>query len=755
MAPGKSEIEQEKPFIGMEGQHLRSKCRRVGIELDDCYVTNVAHQRPPRDEFSLLPRKAKEFGTQELFKDISYWKPNVILCLGADAFFAITGKSGIMKYRGAVMESPLIPGQKVIGMVHPGNIFKGNQRFDIVLKSDLEKAVRESAYPDIIYPERNVKVLRKPHEAIAFLKSITNIPDIVSVDIETAGKVLVAYGVATSKSQSCVLTRHMCADPKVLRAIGEFTKSSTPKMFHNALYDVFHNAYFYKILNNNVAFDTMIAGHSVFPTLPKSLAFYASFFTNEVYWKEEGKEIIQDLQKSKIVDWEAFYVYNGKDCCLTYEIYEYLKEEIEYWQVEGTFQMMMDMLGPALFSQICGLYQNNEKVKVFAEKNEKAIEILEKVKDSCIGQINVKSSQKLCDLVYNQWDMPKQYKVYKGKKTLTTEAEKLQELERYPTPFKPHIGLILYMKKKYKMRDFYNIKCDEDSRVRFSHNICGTYTGRWSTSKSILGTGFNAQTQPHEIRTFYESDPGKIFLEPDLSNAEARIVAALTGDEDWLRSFDEKDQHSVVAMALFGIPYENVRDLNPGTGKTYRDAAKKITHATHYLYGWPRLARTLACSPKEAKLHKENYFYLRPKLAEWHNRVNTEVRMSRVIRTCFGRVIQFFGPNFDKMLTDAVAAEPQSTSVDYLNYAIVDYYKQIKEFEFCQHGHDSVLCQVPDDFQCIENTILKMKKITERPITVNGLELTIPLDFKIGYCWGELKEIKDLNGLKNVYENLQ
>jgi DNA polymerase-1 len=340
--------------------------------------------------------------------------------------------------------------------------------------------------------------------------------------------------------------------------------------------------------------------------------------------------------------------------------------------------------------------------------------------------------------------MPKQK--FKGKVTSNDKA--LEKLESYPTPHKQRIGLIREIKTRTKRRDFYKVKTNEDGRVRFSMNICGTYTGRWASSKSITGSGFNMQNQPKDIRMFYEADPGRIFIQMDLSNAEARVVAALCGDEKWLRDFDIRDQHTFVASQLFGVPFEEVTKIQRNK------YAKKVAHATHYLLGWSLLSKILSCSAKEAKQHKSEYYRIRPKLDDWHHRINTDVRKSRYIRTCFGRVIQFFGPFFDSMITDAVAAEPQSTSADYLGHAILPI-SELSPIWFHLQVHDSVLVSVPDSLLTLESVMPEMKEITEQEIVVNGLPMIIPCDFEIGYNWKDLKEVKDLNNIKQVYESLE
>jgi DNA polymerase I-like protein with 3'-5' exonuclease and polymerase domains len=127
-----------------------------------------------------------------------------------------------------------------------------------------------------------------------------------------------------------------------------------------------------------------------------------------------------------------------------------------------------------------------------------------------------------------------------------------------------------------------------------------------------------------------------------------------------------------------------------------------------------------------------------------------------MIRTPFGRCIQFFGPQNDKMIRDATAAEPQSTSADYLNNAIIGMDQlDIPEYEFLLQVHDSILCQVPDDPEVIYNVATQMKAITEITIDVHGIDLKIPCDFEIGYDWKSMHEIKNLEDTGRIHAEVQ
>lgn len=758
-APGKDEMRLHTPFVGVEGQYLRGRLKKGGVDPADCYLTNTVHQQPTRNIYDTLPKDALDFGCEELIKAIHRCDPTLILAVGSRALTMLTGKVGIFKYRGAITRCELVDGYKVLPTVHPGNIFRsssavdgrtgkikiGNAKYDIILQMDINKAVKESKFKGIKQPQRTIEVIRTVSSAVSILDELSHSTTPHAVDIETGGPLLIAYGIAISPKFAYVVPKSLLEIPIVLRSVSEYAASQAPKMFHNLLYDVFHNAYYYHILNNNIYFDTMLAQHAIFPTLPKSLAFCASIYTNEVYWKDEGKVYIKSTNMNKITDWENFYIYNGKDCCVTYEIYEKQKEELTLWNTWEAFNLMMRMTKPALYAMMTGIRINTDKVAEFKEQNEKVIANLDTIKNAVIGDVNIASPKQLKKLLYDDWKLPVQ-KIH-GK--VTTEAKKLRRLETYPVVQKPLLGLIRSIKKYTKMRDFYRLVLDPDGNVRFSAKLHGTITGRWSTSKCITGSGLNLQQQPVEVRDFYVADPGKIFVERDLSNAEARIVAACCEDKEWLNRFDVEDQHTFVASQLFNVPMEEV------TLSQRNDYAKKIAHASHYLLGWKLLSEILLCSAKEAKQHKANYYKLRPSLDKWHKSIENVVGKTRVIRTCFNRAIQFFGPNFGSMMSSAVAVEPQSTCGDYLNYSLVNVYEQVPEAEFKLQVHDSVLEQLPDDLIAIESIIKKEKEITEIPITVHGLTFTIPVAFKIGYDWKNMKKIKDIDNIKPVYETLQ
>lgn len=48
-APGRAEEEQGRPFIGPSGQLLRKTLESLGVDLEECYITNTVKCRPPEN----------------------------------------------------------------------------------------------------------------------------------------------------------------------------------------------------------------------------------------------------------------------------------------------------------------------------------------------------------------------------------------------------------------------------------------------------------------------------------------------------------------------------------------------------------------------------------------------------------------------------------------------------------------------------------------------------------------------------------
>lgn len=92
-APGRTEAETGRPFVGAAGKVLTSLLAGVGIKREDVYITNIVKDRPPfnRDP---LPDEIAAYGPF-LDRQIAILQPKVIVTLGRYAMGYIMEKFGL------------------------------------------------------------------------------------------------------------------------------------------------------------------------------------------------------------------------------------------------------------------------------------------------------------------------------------------------------------------------------------------------------------------------------------------------------------------------------------------------------------------------------------------------------------------------------------------------------------------------------------------------------------------------------------
>src|SRR5262249_21697391 len=105
-------------------------------------------------------------GMEQLEKEISLVKPNVVVAFGNVSLWALTGKWGIKAWRGSVLSgtSPFSPSTKVIPAYHPAYILRDYSQRHITTH-DLRKVRAESKFPEIIAPNYSF-VIRPSYGAV-------------------------------------------------------------------------------------------------------------------------------------------------------------------------------------------------------------------------------------------------------------------------------------------------------------------------------------------------------------------------------------------------------------------------------------------------------------------------------------------------------------------------------------------------------------------------------------------------------------
>ena len=91
-AAGRNEDEQGKPFVGAAGKNLDILLSKVGLALNDVYITNILKYRPPENR-GPSPEEIKAH-TPWLIEQIKEIKPKVVCSLGnySTKFFLSDGE---------------------------------------------------------------------------------------------------------------------------------------------------------------------------------------------------------------------------------------------------------------------------------------------------------------------------------------------------------------------------------------------------------------------------------------------------------------------------------------------------------------------------------------------------------------------------------------------------------------------------------------------------------------------------------------
>ncbi|MCE5191506.1 MAG: hypothetical protein LLG08_07095, partial [Actinomycetia bacterium] len=314
------------PFQGASGQELSRMLHEAGIMRSECWTTNVVNARPPSNDIEQwVVFKRKDItsdmtkvrdrwvkpvvlaGLHRLLMEIHLVRPNIIIALGNTARWALCGEWGVTKWRGSQLVASIPrelypPGLlgpedqpwsgKVIPTLHPALVLRDfSQRRSVVL--DLKRAAREREYPEYRnIPAWSFRVPRTLDDCLRELAAIhTGLDDgsleWIDFDIETAGGHIECVGLSWSLTDAIIIP-FMCREDaagywptpqdeaKVVFALYKILTHPRVKVrWQNGLYDAQYTYRWWHFVPRG-AQDTMIAHHSVFCGLPKSLAFQAS-----------------------------------------------------------------------------------------------------------------------------------------------------------------------------------------------------------------------------------------------------------------------------------------------------------------------------------------------------------------------------------------------------------------------------------------------------------------------------------------------
>lgn len=617
-------------FQGAVGETLDKVLREAGIGRTDCLVTTISRQKPPGDKLEFFFDDAKFLKPRPFFQEevnafrtkLEQLRPNLVIALGAVAMHYLTGVTGINAYRGYIMDCILVPGVKVMPVIHPATINMDWKLFFTTVL-DVRKAARNCLTAGIAPDTRVLEYDQSVPKMIEFYDYLLNEhKGPIALDVETMspGAHIDILGIADTPqhamSVNFMLDRQtpryeLNLETKLWAKLGQVIETKELIM-QNGTYDM---GVLWKnngILCKNYHRDIMVAAHAAWPECPRSLGFLASVCLNVPPWKHTAKESPE--------------LYNAADAANTFGIWNVMEMEMEKSGTRATHDFEMQQANVALMLQLQGILIDRERQKDLIHKHttirdETKVEI-----DTAIGRdINFNSPKQVAQLLYEEMALPKQFKRRRTsngyENTLTTGADALAVLCRLSD--NPVLAKIALYKKTVKLLTFLDCSVSPNSTVHTCYNTTGANMahegnggavsdeddsfksfGRWSSSASIIepyGTG-NLQNIPGTAREMYYAGDGKTFVQADYKQAEAVVVAYLIGDKKLQNLFKASfglsdaecksrnlDIHKITAASMAGYSVEFITTdeglkviFSKEVSGEMRRVGKTIRHAKNY-----------------------------------------------------------------------------------------------------------------------------------------------------------------------------
>ncbi len=301
-----------KPFSGPAGSVLESCLHAAKLIRAEVYLTNtfksktkIAGKMANTDFFDERKKKFTNLGREHadmLRDELNKLNANVIVAAGLPAFMALTDFNSVAKYRGYICASTkLARTRKIISTYSPNSTLRGKFVNRHIIVADLKKAAEQSAFPEIVRPDRKLIYNHKTVEEVLEWLDYFSTVKVLCFDIEVINYEVSAISFSSDPTIGVVIPiGNSVYKPEGWEELEELRiwrgvqsvlgNPNSVKIAQNSIFDTHFLLTKNGVVIRGEVHDTMI-GHSVmFPELPKGLDFLGSLYCgSQEYWKDSVK----------------------------------------------------------------------------------------------------------------------------------------------------------------------------------------------------------------------------------------------------------------------------------------------------------------------------------------------------------------------------------------------------------------------------------------------------------------------------------
>lgn len=734
-----------------------------------------------------------------LHREIEFVKPKYIIAFGGEAMFAVTGRAGVMKYRGRVEE---VGGATAFCTIAPSMVarnpgYRDGFLADLRYFRNLMDGGTGAGLPPHHVPRLDQCTDVTSKAALRALLAALRTCDAYSYDIESTGASEHADGAAvvslaiTTAGPDGMDSAHVWRVPlfhpespwqriwrQVIRALHAAMCAAPRRIAHNAKFDTrwLHHFGMPDLLPT---FDTIIALALLDENAPKGLKPSAQQRLGADPWGIDTK----DLLNTPLPD---VLEYNGLDTWHTLRLYYLLRDELKNQPRLGRLflHLMMPAVQELVEVERRGVYVDREVLATNAQIAQSTLDAVEErlmalVPDwadipANLNEVNFGPSNFARWWLFDYLGLPilaRGKEKDDGSPGAPSMAEAVMldladlETTRGANPNVPSLMLerALWNKRTTGFFTPWSEMLTRESRIHTTFKPWGTVTGRLSSGKEdeekvtakTDRRGVNIQQVPRValLRGVFGAPPGWSFVEADYSQIELRIAAYLARETTMLHLYATgQDIHMAMAMRMTGKPASDVT-------KEERKRAKAVNFGFLYGMGWAKFIQTawlnyqVRVTEEESRAFRRSFFEQFPVLPKWHARQRRLAAKYKRVETPLGRIRHL--PDIDSPSPDvrseaerqAINSPVQGMASDMALLSLVHVSRKFRKAGLRAYAigtvHDAVNFEIHNDDLPAALPVIKrtMENLPLGRLFDVHVDVPIVADVKVGTHWGGAHEI--------------
>jgi DNA polymerase-1 len=513
-----------------------------------------------------------------------------------------------------------------------------------------------------------------------------------------------------------------------------FENEAIEKIGQNLKYDL-------KILSNyNIQvkgklFDTMIAHYLINPDMRHNMDILSETYLK--YSPKSIEDLIGKKGKNQLsmrdVPLEDIKEYAVEDADVTLQLKENFTLELDKTETKKLFDEIEIPLVKVLAAmEKEGIRVDVDFLKSLSSELGNDIQKLESTIYEIAGEkFNLASPKQLGDILFDKLKIGGA----KQKKTKTGQYATGEEILNYLVNEHEIVKAILDWRQLVKLQNTYvdalpNQVDPVTQRIHTDYMQTVAATGRLSSNNPNLQNIPIRTERGRQIRkAFIARDENYTLVSADYSQIELRIIAALSGEENMIQSFQKnEDIHKATASKVFNIPLEEVT-------REQRSHAKTVNFGIIYGVSAFGLSNQTSLSRAESAALIEAYYQTYPSLKTYINNQIQFARENGYVQTILGRRRYLKDINSQNAIVrggaerNAVNAPIQGSAADIIKIAMINIHEKLT----VGNWKSKMLLQVHDElvFDVHQSELEKIKPLIKHEME-NAFTLNVPLIVEIG-----------------------